>query len=438
MAGPTGSDEGGFFIGVDLGGTKMRAAAVDAAGRIMAVAQGPTDPQDAGRGVDALVGLIRTVGDEARPRAGEQVGPRAVGVGAPGPLDAATGRLLNPPNLPGWHGTNLVGELSRRLELPVVLENDANVAALGEHRCGSAAGLSDFLYITLGTGIGGAVFTDGRLHRGVAGGAGEIGHVQVADDGPLCGCGRRGCLESLASGPAIARAAGATRAEDVFVAAGAGDAKAREVLAAAGRALGRGLAAACSLLDPEAVIAGGGILAADPAGLGVYLGVAERTLAGSAFLPPGRSVPILKAALGPEAGVLGAASLAAEAATGPAGVAGPAVASRPPKVVEKPWGREIWWAQTDRYVGKIIEVRAGTSLSLQYHRRKLETMLFVDGQGAIQLGDEVLTVGPGRAVTIAPGMVHRVSALTDLRFYEVSTPEVEDVVRIKDDFGRAV
>ncbi|MHB8945581.1 MAG: ROK family protein, partial [Bacillota bacterium] len=354
--------------------------------------------------------------------------PVAAGLGAPGPLDLAHGCLLEAPNLPGWSGFPVVRQLWQALGLPVVLENDANAAAIGEHRFGAAAGLSDFLYVTLGTGIGGAVFMDGRLRRGTAGGAGEIGHLQVDPNGPPCGCGRRGCVEVFAAGPGLARAAGKGRAEEVFAAAAAGDDGARDTLRTAGRALGRGLAFAVTLLDPQAVVIGGGLAGAAPEGLAVYLEAAGEITAG-AFIPGGRRIPLVRGALGPDAGALGAAALAMETAARPA--------SRPPKVVDKPWGREIWWAQTDRYVGKIIEVRAGASLSLQYHRQKLETMLFVDGQGMMQFGDEIMTVTPGRSITISPGTLHRVSAVTDLRFYEVSTPEVEDVVRVKDDFGRA-
>jgi len=107
------------------------------------------------------------------------------------------------------------------------------------------------------------------------------------------------------------------------------------------------------------------------------------------------------------------------------------------KVVEKPWGRESWWAVTERYVGKVIEVRAGHSLSLQYHEKKLESMLFVSGRGVVTLGDVKRRVGPGDSITIEPGTVHRVAADSDLRIIEVSTPEVEDVVRLQDEYGRA-
>ncbi len=423
-----------YVIGIDLGGTKTRVAAVGFDGKILATRQGPTDARDPKRGLEALAGLAKEVIAEVGGSAGSDAAsagaptPVAAGLGAPGPLDLAGGRVLEAPNLPGWNGFPVVRQLWQALGVPVVLENDANAAAVGEHRFGAAAGLSDFFYVTLGTGVGGAVFMDGRLRRGTAGGAGEVGHVQVDPDGPPCGCGRRGCVEVFAAGPGIARAAGKERAEDVFAAAAAGDAAARDALRTAGRALGRGLGFAVSLLDPQAIVIGGGIAGAAPDGLAVYLEAAREVLAG-AFVPGGQRVPLIRAALGPDAGTLGAAALAMETAARPS--------SRPPKVVDKPWGREVWWAQTDRYVGKIIEVRAGASLSLQYHRQKLETMLFVDGQGLMQLGDEMVTVTPGRSITITPGMLHRVSAVTDLRLYEVSTPEVEDVVRVKDDFGRA-
>lgn len=106
------------------------------------------------------------------------------------------------------------------------------------------------------------------------------------------------------------------------------------------------------------------------------------------------------------------------------------------KVVEKPWGKETWWAVTDAYVGKIIEVRAGCSLSLQYHKEKLESMYFLSGEGKLRLGNEELAIRPGLAVTITPGTVHRIWATSDVLFVEVSTPQVEDVVRLEDAYGR--
>ncbi len=107
------------------------------------------------------------------------------------------------------------------------------------------------------------------------------------------------------------------------------------------------------------------------------------------------------------------------------------------RTVEKPWGRELWWAVTDRYVGKILEVRAGHSLSLQYHRVKLESLLFRRGTGTLLLGDRVIPVSEGLAVTIPPGTVHKIVAESDMEVLEVSTPEVEDVVRLQDEYGRA-
>jgi len=106
------------------------------------------------------------------------------------------------------------------------------------------------------------------------------------------------------------------------------------------------------------------------------------------------------------------------------------------KIVDKPWGREIWWAQTDKYVGKILEVKAGHSLSLQYHKQKLETMLFYKGTGRLLLGEEEMEIKPGKAVTIEPGTLHKVIADTDLQIFEVSTTELDDVVRVADEYGR--
>jgi glucokinase len=176
-------------IGVDIGGTRMRVGRRDASGRLVARrTASPTDPEE---GVAQLVALARGLAPEGIGR---------VGVSAPGPLDFAAGTVA-PLNMPGWHGYPLVAELARRFGAPVVMDNDANVAALGEWREGAGRGARTFVYYTISTGVGTGVVLDGRIHHGAH--DTEGGHQVVWPGGPPCACGGRGCLEAVVSGTGI-------------------------------------------------------------------------------------------------------------------------------------------------------------------------------------------------------------------------------------------
>lgn len=311
------------FLGIDIGGTKVAFAVADAGGHILAEDRIATRPQ---RGPAAV---IAEIGDHAAGLiAGRDV--VACGIGCVGPLDPARGVVYGPPpNLPGWDNVPLVAPLRERLGLPVVLDNDCNVAALGEWRFGAGRGLDDLVYVTIGTGIGGGVIVGGRLLRGVGNGAGEIGHLTILPDGPRCNCGNRGCLEALASGPAIARRARAAlargepssldagaglTAEQVIAAARAGDALARVLWDETVEYLAVGLANVICVLAPPRIILGGGVSEA-----GDFLLVPLRAaLARRVFQVPVEQVEIVPAALGPHAGVLGAVALAQESTLSPA------------------------------------------------------------------------------------------------------------------------
>lgn len=432
------------FLGIDIGGTKTRIGLVrDPPGQVAACSTIPTLKDDPGT-------MMSRIAEQAALLAGGDL--LFVGVGLPGPLDLKARRPGALPNLPGWRGFPVCETLESLLGVPVVMENDANVAALGEMAFGAGKGLADFIFVTLGTGIGGAVIAGGRLVSGARGGAGEIGHIQVDPGGPQCGCGRKGCVEAMASGTAIERAYGRPAAE-VFALALEGDAKAKEVLTIAGRALGAGLAAAVTLLEPETVIFGGGMSESNPRSLAIYIDACRQEVEKRAYLPWRQEIPFIAAALGADAPVLGAALLArteweksrrcgkpvrspglSPEAPGHTGAAG---CADEPRVVVKPWGEELWWAQTSSYVGKRILVRSGHSLSLQYHVKKMETMFFVSGTGILVLGEQQVNITPGLSVTIRPGTRHRVIAVTDVVFFEGSTPEVDDVVRLEDAYGRA-
>ena len=193
---------GGVLLGFDIGGTKTAACLADAGGRprLSASAPTPADPS-------AAIELLRRLGRRLLTAGGRARKPAkllAVGVCAPGPL-APDGTLIAPPNMPRWRRVDLRTPLRRAFGAPVRVENDANAAALAEGRFGAARGLSDYIYLTMSTGVGGGIVCGGRLLRGRTGNAGEIGHQIVRAGGPRCGCGRRGCLEAVAGGGAIAR-----------------------------------------------------------------------------------------------------------------------------------------------------------------------------------------------------------------------------------------
>lgn len=308
-------------IGVDVGGTKIAAGVVDG-GRVVAKVRRDT-PASTG---DATAVAILEVVEELR--AGHDVA--AVGIGVPGLVDAARDDVLLVPNLV-WPREPLAGLVAATTGLPTVLENDGNAAAWAEHRYGAAAGFDDVLLVTVGTGIGGGLVLAGRLHRGSNGTAAEVGHLRVVPGGLPCGCGIRGCWEAYGSGGAMTRrarsavAAGdadgsllAAMARDrdldgplVTAAALAGDDLAVRLLAGTGAWLGQGLASLVAVLDPAVVVVGGGLSDAGDLVLGPLREALATHLTGASARP---APPVVPAALGNDAGVVGAADLAALAA----------------------------------------------------------------------------------------------------------------------------
>jgi len=287
-------------VGVDLGGTAIKAGAVSLSGEVLERRSIPAElergPSDL---AERIAGLARELGCTD-----------GLGLGVPGLLDRAAGVVITSANLHQIDGFGLVDAIAGHLDLPasrVALENDANVAALGEAWAGAGREDPDFLMVTLGTGVGGGVVLDGEVVTGSGGLAGEVGHICVEPDGPLCGCGKLGCLETLASATAAskrAQAAGlpADLAEVNALASG-GEAPAIELLMNVGRDLGRGLAAATVLLDLRVFVIGGGFGAALPLlRPGILEGLCERAYGRSA-----EDYRILGATLGPDAGWIGAA-----------------------------------------------------------------------------------------------------------------------------------
>jgi len=310
-----------WIIAIDLGGTQMRAALCTPDGTIHKRVRKKTKAQ---LGPEAVLERICQTAQEVWP---ENESVQAIGMLAPGPLDPFNGVVMGAPNLPGWDRVPVRDILSGRFELPVYVGNDANLAGLGEHRFGAGRGVDDMIYITISTGIGGGIVLGGKLFVGSKGLAGEIGHMVVQPGGPLCGCGNRGCLEALASGTAIGRQAqtlaASGRAAAILAAAGGdvtqissksvgeaaaqGDKVALKLLRQAGRYIGIGIANLMHLFNPQRFVLGGGV---SQTGELLFKHI-RRTARRSVLIPQyHEGVEILPAALGDDAGLLGALALA--------------------------------------------------------------------------------------------------------------------------------
>lgn len=309
-------------VGVDVGGTKCLAVALGPDGEVVYEARVPTPASGAHRDlVEAVAGLVEGVG-------GGGHGPvESVGIGVPGLVDRG-GVLRSAPHLDGVADLDLGAELGPRIGVAVTVDNDANCAAWAEFRKGAGAKVDDMVLVTLGTGVGGGIVSDGVLVRGGQGFAGEVGHMAVVADGPPCPCGRRGCWELYASGSALGRlgaeAAHASRGRAILEAAGgdpnrvrgehvsdaatAGDAEALAVVAEFAGWVALGVANLGRLLDPSMVVIGGGLVdAAD-----IFMEPIRRALEPLTLLEDGRGpLRVEPAALGERAGAIGAAMLGA-------------------------------------------------------------------------------------------------------------------------------
>ena len=295
-----------YAIGVDIGGTKIAVGTADAAGAVHARR---TIATDAEAGFDAGLERLTRAIDETLAEAGIDAAALAgIGLGCPGPFDEASGRIENFYTLPGWEGSDIVSPLVARFDTPVKLINDAEAALLGEALAGAACGARVALMLTIGTGIGGAVLIDGAILRGAAGDHPEIGHLIVDPAGPECYCGSRGCLESFAAGPALARAGaefGYADAEAVFAAAEAGAEPARAIIVRSTDAMETAIWSLVHTLLPEVILIGGGI---GERHFALYREAAKRAIARAVLAPDG-AIRVVKAALGNDAGMVGAAAL---------------------------------------------------------------------------------------------------------------------------------
>ena len=297
-------------LGIDIGGTKIALGVVAEDGQVRARASFPTDArQGFDSAVRRIVTAARTIIDESG------VNPAAIvgaGIGCAGPVNPRTGVIDNPHTLPGWEGRNIVDVLAAEFDLPVWLENDADAAALGEYHHGAGQGADRIVMLTFGTGVGGAVVLGGEIYRGAGGEHPEFGHMPATPGGPACYCGRHGCVESLASGPAIAAAGrvyGFADTKQVFDAAGS-DTCAHFVIADARCAIDAAIWGLLHSFLPERIVLGGGLVEAQPA----FFLEAARAAVGRARLLSGATVTVVPAQLGNGAGMIGAARWALDRA----------------------------------------------------------------------------------------------------------------------------
>ena len=308
-------------LGVDIGGTKIAVGIVDRAGKILAQGRTPMvpngTPEAALNAVVSAIDSILSSGTEVE----------GIGICAPGPLDPESGIVLNPPNLPCWRNFPLAEKIRAKYKVPVNVDNDANAAALAETLWGAAQGFRYVFYATIGTGIGTGIVLDGAIYHGKTGSAGEGGHVSIDYRGPVCGCGKRGCIEILAAGPAIGARArakiaveplrgktivdlakgnvSAITSQHVGEAFESGDPLAREVLEETVHLLTIWLGNIVDLLDPDVIVVGGGVAAM----LRTFFEEIKRGMPEWCVNPRASEIPLLMAHYGADAGIAGGAAL---------------------------------------------------------------------------------------------------------------------------------
>ena len=319
-----GMESASFLGGIDLGGTKILSLVVD---DDLEIAGRDYRLTEAAQGLDAVV---QRMVDSLRAAAGGRR-LRAVGISTPGPCDVRRGIVTSPPNLPGWKDVPLAKLIGDAFGLPAWIENDGNAGAIAEHRVGAGKGFDHVILVTLGTGIGGGLILDGRIYHGASGSSGEIGHMKLTDDGPACSCGRRGCLEALASGRYLGELAlaivkeeprgilarltpaGETpTAETLSDAAAAGDERAREAIARAGGYLAEGIVNLVDIFNPQQIVLAGSLRKLGP----LYLDAAFARVKSDPFPQSAADVELVEAMLEDDAAAIGAAIVAMDRLSG--------------------------------------------------------------------------------------------------------------------------
>jgi glucokinase len=307
-----------YVIGIDLGGTKINGAISDLEGNILSQYIVPSNAFEGEQAVLSRIFEVITKVMSKIKKTAQEV--KAIGIGSPGPLDAKLGIIITTPNLP-FKDFQLVNPIAESFNIPVYLDNDANVAAIGEYMLGAGKGTNNMVYITVSTGIGGGAILDGKIYRGSTSNALEIGHTTILPDGPKCNCGNYGCIEVLASGTAIARQAkeaikkgvkttldkyDKVTAYEVYLEAEKGDEISKTILDTSFNYLGIAVSNIITSFDPEVVVIGGGV---SQVGEPLFDKV-KQVVNKRCFKAMSENCKIVPAALGTNAGVIGAVALA--------------------------------------------------------------------------------------------------------------------------------
>jgi len=309
-----------IYVGVDLGGTNIKAGWVSSDGKIILEQEIPTGVDE---GVETVIDRIEKLVCEMVQQVGKDYDVKSMGIGMPGQIDVKQGIFIEGPNMPGWQNVELVAILRNRFKFPVMMDNDANVAALGEAVFGAGQGATELLMITLGTGVGGGLILRGKVYRGATDVGGEFGHTIIQFNGPVCGCGRRGCIEAFIGTRGILNRLKEKlesgrdsllskivweqiMPKDISEAAEKGDEVALEVLRDTGYYLGVAMASVVNLLNLEKIVVGGGVARAGD----LIMKPARVSLDQYVLEVSGKTVQVVEAKLGSSAGLIGAAQLA--------------------------------------------------------------------------------------------------------------------------------
>jgi predicted NBD/HSP70 family sugar kinase len=302
------SGDAGAVVGVDFGHSHLRVAVGNLAHQVLAEESEPIDVDaSADEGFDRAEQLVHRLVAATGISPGKLIG---VGLGVPGPIDVETGELGSTSILPGWSGTHPRAELAARLGVPVYVDNDANLGALGEQVWGNGRGATDLAYIKVASGVGAGLVINGQIYRGPGGTAGEIGHITLDESGPVCRCGNRGCLETFTAARYVLPLLYSSHGTDLTMArvvqlAREGDPGCRRVVGDLGRHIGSGVANLCNLLNPSRVVLGGDLAEAGD----VVLGPVRDSVARYAIPSAARQLTVVPGTLGGRAEVLGALAL---------------------------------------------------------------------------------------------------------------------------------
>ncbi|MDX6329696.1 MAG: hypothetical protein QOI83_2079 [Streptomycetaceae bacterium] len=303
------SGNAGIVVGVDFGHSHLRVAVGNLAHQVLAEQSEPIDVDaSASQGFDRAEQLVGRLIQSTGSGPDKVIG---VGLGVPGPIDVETGALGSTAILPGWSGINPRQELAERLRMPVQVDNDANLGALGELVWGSGRGVRDLAYIKVASGVGAGLVIDGRIYRGPGGTAGEMGHITLDEAGPVCRCGNRGCLETFTAARYVLELLRSSHGPDLTMPrmvqlAREGDPGCRRVIADVGRHVGMGVASLCNILNPSRVVLGGDLAEAGE----LVLSPIRESVARYAIPSAARRLSVVPGALGARAEVLGALALA--------------------------------------------------------------------------------------------------------------------------------